>query len=194
MSSIKSNFSEGEEFIMDFFKLYGIKYQYQKTIEGLKDDSKAYRVADFYLPKYNVYLEFNGQWNNGNSNDRYSEKKTVYLKNKIPCIYIYPENLGILDYTFDKRIQQVLKEHHKEKELLSYQLFKLVNGEYERLFFIGIFIFSFFIIDYNILPHYNLPTIIFLSFLILYQVIKLTFAYFKIFRLNKYPLSYLGKF
>jgi len=53
MAIEKYPISEGEEFIMDFFKQYGIKYQFQKNIEGLKDDTKAFRVADFYLPKFN---------------------------------------------------------------------------------------------------------------------------------------------
>lgn len=193
MSIEKNTISEGEEFIMDFFKQYGIKYQYQKKLEGLKDDSKSFRVADFYLPKYKVYIEFNGQWNNGNSNDRYSEKKVVYSKNKIPCIYIYPENLGIMDYTFDKRIQQVLKEYHMEKELFKYHMFKLIKGEYERSFIIGFWVFLLLMMDYKTSPQYNTGIIFFLVGLIVFQIIKITSAYFKIFRLNKYPLSLLNE-
>jgi hypothetical protein len=116
--------SEGEEYIADFFKDVGIKYEFQKEIPSLKFDVKQFRKADFYLPRYKVYVEFFGLWNN-NGNEDYRIKKQVYKQNDIPCVYLYPENLGIIEYTFDKRIQAELKKHHLKEELRKYHFHKL---------------------------------------------------------------------
>ncbi len=46
----------------------------------------------------------------------------VYKLNDIPCIYFYPENLGIIDYLFDMRIRKELsKRPRTKKEYLKYK-------------------------------------------------------------------------
>ena len=52
--------SEGEEFLESFFEELGIKCIPEQIIPKLKDDLKQYRVADFYLPYYKMYVEFFG--------------------------------------------------------------------------------------------------------------------------------------
>jgi len=113
--------SEGEEFIVDFLQAFGINHKTQVKINSLKWDNSKYRIADFYLPKYDVYIEFFGQWNTEENKNRYKIKREVYKKNNIPCIYVYPENLGILPFVFDKRLQEVLKKSGKIKALRKYQ-------------------------------------------------------------------------
>ena len=47
-----------------------------KIVRNLKGDSKSYRVADFYLPRYDMYVEFLGQWDvNEDARNRYREKR-----------------------------------------------------------------------------------------------------------------------
>jgi hypothetical protein len=112
--------SEGEKFIEEYFLDENIKYVSQKIV-NVSGDSKAYRVADFYLPKYEVYVEFFGRWNDSKEErERYREKKHIYFKNRIPCVYIYPENLGILDHAFHYRIKKVLKEYNMRRQLRAY--------------------------------------------------------------------------
>ena len=60
-------FSEGEQFIIDYLRQEKIKYETQVKIESLRGDSKYFRQADFYLPRYDMYLEFFGQWNSTKS-------------------------------------------------------------------------------------------------------------------------------
>ncbi len=43
--------TEGEQFIENYFLSEKINYRRQSPIDGLKNDSKSHRVADFYLPK-----------------------------------------------------------------------------------------------------------------------------------------------
>ncbi|MFH1399386.1 MAG: hypothetical protein ABIG95_04725 [Candidatus Woesearchaeota archaeon] len=95
--------SEGEEFIKEFLEEKGISFEEQKKIH-LEGDSYSCRYVDFYLPFYEVYIEFLGRQNNQKDRERYLEKKIVYAKNTVPCIYIYPENLGILKFIFRKRL------------------------------------------------------------------------------------------
>ena len=112
--------SEGEKYIEEYFIEENIKYIPQYKL-FLKADQKAFRVVDFYLPKYGVYVEFFGKWNvSQEEKDRYREKKNVYYKNSIPCIYLYPENLGNIEYVFHYRIREVLRQHKMDKELSRY--------------------------------------------------------------------------
>lgn len=121
--------SEGEQFIMDYLKLNKISFKREVVLDNLKhDDDHTHRKVDFYLYKFGVYLEFNGRWNNTKEDRvRYREKKEVYKKNRLPCIYLYPENLGIIDYVFQKRLIEVLKKNSMKKELFKYQLKRFID-------------------------------------------------------------------
>ena len=53
--------SEGEEFISIYLEDSKIEFRQEELTEGLAGDSKSYRKADFYLPRYNIYIEYFGQ-------------------------------------------------------------------------------------------------------------------------------------
>ena len=122
------NPSEGEKFIEEFFKSQKIKYKSQYAIANLRNDTKRHRVADFYLPQYGLYVEFNGLWNNTKlDRERYQEKAKVFFGNDIPCIYLYPENLGTISYTFTIRAIKELKKRSMKKELFLFRYKRLIN-------------------------------------------------------------------
>lgn len=132
--------SEGEGFLKDFFHSEGIDFIEQWKIENLRGDRYSYRVADFYLPKYKVCVEFFGMWNtNDLKKEDYREKKRVYALNDIPCIYMYPENLGIIHYSFNKRMRTVLKKYNMKHELFKFNLQLLID--YNRDSIIGFIFF-----------------------------------------------------
>lgn len=115
--------SEGEDYIAEYFDAIDMEYREQYVIEGLDDKFAGYRIADFYLPKYQVMVEFAGRWNRSEDERiRYRHKKEVYKANGIPCVWIYPDNLGVLHYIFHKRLESVLGNHRLEKGLLRYRL------------------------------------------------------------------------
>ena len=155
--------SEGELFIADYFESKNIKYREQVKIENLDGDLKAYRVADFYIPQYKVYIEFYGQWNsNKESRERYREKKGIYYKNYIPCIYLYPENLGILDYSFHTRMVKELKRRKSKKDLFKYRINRFNQIPYNNdsfLIFLFMIFFLFIVKNQNIYPLFVLATI-----------------------------------
>lgn len=126
--------SEGELFIAEYFKKEKISFQTEVPINGLYNDSKSHRRADFYLPNYKCYVEFYGRWNNTKEDrERYREKKQVFFQNNIPCVYLYPENLGIIDFSFNRRLTDVLKKYTLRKELFRYRLWRFLRHEYENL-------------------------------------------------------------
>ena len=119
----KNEPSEGELFLQEYFESEGIAYKIEVPIMGLKNDPKAYRLADFYLPNYGIYVEFLGKWFvSENEKNRYREKKKVYEDNDIPCIFLYPENLGIIDFIIPSR---AIKEFKKHKLIKGLWLFRL---------------------------------------------------------------------
>lgn len=115
--SAEEKLSEGETFIEEYLTEIGFKFASQYKISGLKNDTKSYRVSDFYLPKYKVHVEFLGKWNSAEHRERYKEKMRVYAANNIPCVYLYPDNLGILEQCLDFRIKRTLKQHNMRREL-----------------------------------------------------------------------------
>ena len=50
--------SDGERAVRAALESLGIKYEQEKEIHFLKGDYQGSRRADFFLPKYNVYLEY----------------------------------------------------------------------------------------------------------------------------------------
>jgi hypothetical protein len=141
--------TEGELFIEAFLKSKRIKCQTQKRIDSLKNDSKSHRVADFYLPNYKVYMEFQGLWNNTPEQRlSYKEKMLVYANNELPCMYLYPENLGIMEYIFHIRLLEVLKKFGLQKELVKYKIWRFLN-EKQGLLIWFLVLFYYMIVGYD---------------------------------------------
>jgi hypothetical protein len=134
--------SEGELFIGEYLKFKNIAFESRIKFNNLKhDDDFQYREADFFLKKYGVYIEFNGRWNNTKEDRvRYRVKKEVFRKNNLPCIYLYPENLGIIDFVFTKRLIAELQNKSLTKQLRKFQLKRFMDDR-ARLFiwfFLGV--------------------------------------------------------
>ena len=126
----------GEDFIADFLDEKVIKFKRYPKIEGLSDDDRFFREADFYLQEYKVYVEFLGQWQNPEHQKRYRQKMAVYAKNRIPCVYLWPDNLGTLEWILNRRIKEVLLKYNKK-----FLLLKLLWHEYMKKRGLGILLF-----------------------------------------------------
>ncbi|MCB0479394.1 MAG: hypothetical protein KDC84_14590 [Crocinitomicaceae bacterium] len=185
----KNNFkhkeSEGEEYIAQYLDLIGLQYNKQVEIHNLKYDEKQFRVADFKIPSLSLYIEYDGYWHLDKDKDM--DKKEIYDKNNIPCVYLYPENLGALEFFLDKRIQKTLKYYNRHKELNRYFWFKFRKGEIERLLFISFFLFLS-ILGFSDPQTNSLVFQVLMYSGVAYQTWRLITAYRKIFIHNKYPL------
>jgi hypothetical protein len=84
--------SKSEKMIADYFTSNNIKYVYEPRLRG------RYAVPDFYLPDYNVYVEFWGlltvqdAWLAQKHEKSMKRKTAIYHKNNVKCISIYPKN------------------------------------------------------------------------------------------------------
>ncbi len=116
----------GEElFVQYYFDEKWISYKREYKLGNLKGDTKSYRVVDFYLPKLNVYVEYFGMYNSTKEiRNEYDKKVEVYLKNHIPTVVIYPHELGFLDFTFHRKVLNVLRmpKFKKWHRLFFYKL------------------------------------------------------------------------
>ena len=175
--------SEGELFILEYLKYNNIDFKREVKLENLKhDDNFTHRRVDFLLTKYNVYLEFNGLWNNTKADrERYRQKKEVYYKNNIPCIYLYPENLGIIEFVFPKRLIEILKMHNKKRELFRYQFKRLIDDRGNL--FIWMFLAILFLSG-DFTWEKDRDFILFMSGVLLYQVYRLIRGYYMFFVKN----------
>jgi hypothetical protein len=106
--------SNAEKRIADYFTENNILFEYEKAARGV------YGVPDFYLPQYDVYVEYWGLLEVDDPSVRYRyeqsmrKKMAQYYKNKIKFISIYPRNLDNLDWVFRKKLENVTgrKLHH----------------------------------------------------------------------------------
>jgi hypothetical protein len=133
---MEKGMSEGEEFIRDFLDEEGFTWKSEAELRNLKGDSKSYRIADFYLPKFGLYIEFLGHWNtNAEHRERYTEKMRTYYQNGVPCVYLFPENPGTLKHSFRRRARIVLARFGMRKELLKFNLIWFWKSTWKWLIF-----------------------------------------------------------
>ena len=173
--------SEGEQFIAEFLDYERINFKTEYKLSNLKGDEKSYRKADFYLPNYKVYIEFFGQWNQSEeANQRYREKKKIYKLNNIPCVYLYPENLGIIDYSFTKRMVKELKNKNMLIQLFKFRLRSIIMDR--GGLFLWLFLALFILVFGDNRWEDDKNTILVLMAVVVYQLYRLFDGYLKFFK------------
>lgn len=175
--------SEGEIFLREFLADEGLKVETEVRLPPLQNDSKSYRIADFYLPRYKVYIEFLGRWNRCEEDrNKYKEKIKVYEQNKIPCMFIYPENLGIIHYTFRYRLRQILTKHNLSKELFRFNLYSLLYDRLGSFFWLLIASGILGVTVFGQKGEYFWHSIFVLSLIAIFQLYKIYTGYVKYFK------------
>lgn len=101
--------SIAERRIADYLEKNNIKYVYEHKPRG----RFLYGLPDFYLPHYDVYVEY---WGLVNADDKRKRKEyernmrrkmAIYHENNIKFISIYPDNLENLDWIFRTKFKKV---------------------------------------------------------------------------------------
>lgn len=126
--------TDGEEVVKYFLDEEGFNYkhQYELLLDG---DTSTHRRADFFLPRYSTVVEFYGKWNSDNKSDmleyrkRSKLKMSLYSKNKYPVVNIWPDNLGVLNFLFYKRLEDQLRYHNKKGKIVMLRLKKIIAKE-----------------------------------------------------------------
>jgi len=126
-SDYLKNRSSGEKIISDSLKTLYIRYVPEYIIHNLEGDDHKYRIADFYLPKEDIYIEFNGGLNTPNLEKRkseilrYADKKSVLDKNNLRIITVYPSDLSHIEYFLALAISDYIKYNKLSKKTLDLQ-------------------------------------------------------------------------
>jgi hypothetical protein len=105
--------SRAEQRIADYFAAHNIRYVYEQELKT-KSLFFDYRIStpDFYLPDYNVYVEY---WGLVDADDRATReryvrsmkrKMAIYHRHNIKFISIYPSNLENLDWIFRAKFKK----------------------------------------------------------------------------------------
>ena len=92
--------SKSEARIANYLSKHNLQFEYEKEIEIF---GNKYR-PDFYLPKYNIYIEFFGLSHIPSYKEKCDEKKSSYAKAKIICIYLYHKGSKNLEWILEKEL------------------------------------------------------------------------------------------
>jgi hypothetical protein len=107
------NQSKGENVIKEFFDLSNIYYIPQKEFEGLVGLKGGNLSYDFYLPDYNLLIEYQGQYHDGTVNNQTQKQfKKQQEHDKRKREYANKYNIKLLEiwyYDFDN-IEEILNK------------------------------------------------------------------------------------
>ena len=102
--------SKAEKQIADYFANSDIRYAYEwKAQTNAVIFKRTFAHPDFYLPDYNVYVEYWGLVSASKDYRRIMKwKMKQYSENNIRFISIYPDNLQNLDWIFRAKFRKVV--------------------------------------------------------------------------------------
>ncbi|MEK6832467.1 MAG: hypothetical protein AABY32_00335 [Nanoarchaeota archaeon] len=110
--------SGGETEIANFFKKRKIIFELHPVLKlpkslWIMNIPFSYHEIrpDFYLPEYNIYVEYWGMINNEEYKEKtYKPKKELYNRNMIDLINLYPKNLENLDRDFNQKLLEIIRD------------------------------------------------------------------------------------
>ncbi|MDO8555720.1 MAG: hypothetical protein Q7R96_00925 [Nanoarchaeota archaeon] len=109
--------SEGEKQIAKYLESKKISFLYEPEITLETKNNfvpflwkKIILHPDFYLPEFDVYVEYWGMTNHEKYDEDRRKKQQVYKENYISLVELYPDNLKFLDWKFTLRLLEQLKE------------------------------------------------------------------------------------
>jgi hypothetical protein len=108
--------SEQENKIAKYFERKNIIYEIHPKItlrkfwRGIISISTITIEPDFFLPEFNIYVEYWGLIENPEyKKNSYDRKKKLYEENDIDFISLYPKNLDNLDFVFTSKLLDSIK-------------------------------------------------------------------------------------
>lgn len=102
--------SGGERMIADYFFKNKIRYEYERPATGAAN--RTISRPDFYLPDYDVYVEYWGMVDTEDKKDRSEYVKGMewklarYRENGIRFVSLYPNEIEKLDSVFAKKLKE----------------------------------------------------------------------------------------
>ena len=131
---LKCNFSKGEIIINDYLIKNNIKFEEQKTFKDCKYINKL--RFDFYIPQYNLCIEFDGQQHfipvdftsSLTEKQKLENFKQLKTRDKIKTDYCKSNNINLLRIRYDENVEEKLTEYFQKHGIIKEQtLFKMVS-------------------------------------------------------------------
>lgn len=115
--------SKQEQQIAEYFKRKDIIFEHHPRLKIPKTlwvfdipFSKINIEPDFYLPEFDIYVEFWGRIDDPEyKKNSYDRKKKAYEDNSINFLSIYPKNLNNLDFVFTSKLLEVIKKRNGDQ-------------------------------------------------------------------------------
>ena len=85
--------SQGEKRIAATLDQYGIPFVYEQRVRIQYNGRTQTLRPDFYLPEFNLYIEYYGRVGNQDYDLRTAEKQAAYAANNLNVISLYPWDL-----------------------------------------------------------------------------------------------------
>ncbi|MDY0268770.1 hypothetical protein [Trichloromonas sp.] len=105
----KCKLSKNEKIIKSFFEKNNILYESQKMFEGCEYKRKL--KFDFYLPNYNICVEYDGEQHFKKYRFEKNKKNlmTRQLRDQIKTEYCQNNNIKLIRIRYDQNIEDILK-------------------------------------------------------------------------------------
>lgn len=104
--------SGGERMIADYLFKNKIRYEYEKPVKGRSN--RTISRPDFYLPDYDVYVEYWGMVDTQDGKERKEYVKGMewkmarYRESGIRFVSIYPDEIERLDSVFARKLKEAI--------------------------------------------------------------------------------------
>lgn len=113
------NISKGEQRIINYLNNENIEYVFQKEFEDLLGVGNGLLSYDFYLPQYNLLIEYQGQFHDGSTDyqteeqfekqQEHDKRKREYAeKNNIKLLEIWYWDFDNIEKILNKRIKSMI--------------------------------------------------------------------------------------
>ena len=125
----KCNSSKGEISIRNYLTINNVKFTEQKIFKDCKYKNSL--RFDFYLPQYNLCVEFDGiqHFKKVNWDGKLSEKQMeenlqcCKIKDKIKNDYCKFHNINLLRIRYDENVEEKLTQYFQNHEIIKINLF-----------------------------------------------------------------------
>jgi hypothetical protein len=104
--------SGGERILADYFYRHKIRYEYEKA--ATRHSGRIISRPDFYLPDYDIYVEYWGMAYTEDSKERKQYVQSMewkmarYHENGIKVVSIFPREIDSIDIVFQEKLKEVL--------------------------------------------------------------------------------------
>lgn len=123
--------SLGELIIDDYLFDNNIIHIYEEKIKWIEDEL----YSDFYIPSWDVYIEYWGMEGNSKYDDRKEKKKITYSENNFNLIELFPEDIKNINDILPKKLLkfEIWRKWNINRNIPLYKEKEMFTEEYKKI-------------------------------------------------------------